>query len=155
VPITSPPLAQPRLVLSLLASLLLRLLAVACLLPLSACTYSVIPLVPSKTALPTALLFEPTSALVRERDRLVLHLHLRSVPDEGYLAVYLYQNDLRVAEDSRYLTPTANGYSDGYSDNNGSLLMLNLAKAQLGRYRAVVFWQNRIVRQFEIEVKAE
>jgi hypothetical protein len=103
--------------------------------------------VPSKTALPVGIVLASDSALGREQAKLVLRLRLQQLPNEGYLAVYLYRNDERVAEDSRYLTP--NALTDQPEQR------FSLSEAQVGRYRAIVFWQNRIVRQFELEVKAE
>jgi hypothetical protein len=116
---------------------------------LVACSYSVVPLVPQPLTRQQlavgGLVLGAESGLERQQQHLNLRLAIRGLPQAGYLSVYLYRNDTQVAENSRYL--------QSEPQSQPQELILTLSEAQLGRYRAVVFWENRVIRQFELEIK--
>lgn len=104
---------------------------------LSACSYTFIPLTPRPLALPPAILISASSVLTRAQDRIVLRVTLDQVPSEGYLSASLYRDDERVSEDSKLV------------DADAASLEFDLSEARVGQYRAYLFWQGAIVRQFE------
>ena len=104
---------------------------------LTGCSFSFIPLTPRPLELPPAIIVNAASALTRSQDRIVLNVVLDKVPNEGYLSASLYFDDDRLSEDSRLIDP------------NARALTFDLAEAKLGAYRAYLFWQGAIVRQFE------
>jgi hypothetical protein len=112
-------------------------IAVTLMALLSGCTYTFIPLTPRPLELPPAIIVSATSELTRSQDRIVMRVRLDKVPSEGYLSASLYFNDERVSEDSKLI------------DREARELTFDLAPAQLGNYRAYLFWQGAIVRQFE------
>jgi hypothetical protein len=121
----------------------MRLIAfgVACALLLGACSYTFIPLTPRPLALPPAILVGAQSALTRSQDRIVLRVTLQQVPSEGYLSASLYRDDERISEDSKLVSPGT------------ASVDFDLSEARLGAYRAYLFWQGAIVRQFEFNLE--
>lgn len=104
---------------------------------LSGCTYTFIPLTPRPLELPPAIIINAASTLTRSQDRIVLRVQLDKVPFEAYLSASLYFNDERISEDSKLV------------DSGTKSLEFDLAPAILGTYRAYLFWDGAIVRQFE------
>ena len=107
----------------------------------SACSYTFIPLTPRPLALPPAILINAVSTLTRSQDRIVLRVTLDQVPSEGYLSASLYRDDERVSEDSKLVDAAATS------------LEFDLSEARVGQYRAYLFWQGAIVRQFEFALE--
>ena len=108
---------------------------------LNACSYTFIPLTPRPLDLPPAILINAGSTLTRSQDRIVLRVTLDQVPSEGYLSANLYRDDERVSEDSKLIDAAA------------SSLEFDLSEARVGQYRAYLFWQGAIVRQFEFALE--
>lgn len=108
---------------------------------LGACSYTFIPLTPRPLELPPAILISASSVLTRSQDRIVLRVNLDTVPSEGYLSASLYRDDERVSEDSKLIDATAVS------------LEFDLTEARVGQYRAYLFWQGAIVRQFEFTLE--
>ncbi len=108
---------------------------------LSACSYTFIPLTPRPLELPPAILINAGSTLMRSQDRIVLRVTLDQVPSEGYLSASLYRDDERVSEDSKLI------------DDAAKNLEFDLSEARVGQYRAYLFWQGAIVRQFEFTLE--
>ena len=108
---------------------------------LNACSYTFIPLTPRPLDLPPAILISAGSTLTRSQDRIVLRVTLDQVPSEGYLSASLYRDDERVSEDSKLIDAAA------------SSLEFDLSEARVGQYRAYLFWQGAIVRQFEFALE--
>ena len=108
---------------------------------LNSCSYTFIPLTPRPLALPPAILINAGSTLTRSQDRIVLRVTLDQVPSEGYLSASLYRDDERVSEDSKLVDATATS------------LEFDLSEARVGQYRAYLFWQGAIVRQFEFALE--
>jgi hypothetical protein len=100
------------------------------------CSYTFIPLTPKPLDLPPAIIVNRASVLTRSQDRIVLRVKLDQVPKEGYLSASLYFNDDRVSEDSKLI--------DAPSE-----VEFDLSDAKLGAYRAYLFWEGAVVRQFE------
>jgi hypothetical protein len=116
---------------------LLALIAVL----LSGCAFTFIPLNPNPIRLEPKLTIGSESSLERQTAEIVLKLALHRVPQQGYISVFLYRDDDKVAEDSQLArTDTTD-------------LEFRFSEATVGRYRAVVFWKESIVRQFDLEVK--
>jgi hypothetical protein len=115
--------------------------AILLLTLLSGCSYTFIPLTPRPLDLPPAIIINATSSLSRASDRIVLRVKLDKVPNEGYLSASLYFNDDRVSEDSKLI-------GVGVPD-----VTFDLAPATVGVYRAYLFWQGAIVRQFEFTLQ--
>lgn len=108
---------------------------------LSGCAFTFIPLNPNPIRLEPKLVIGTASSLERQTAEIVLRLELRRVPQEGYLSVFLYRNDDKIAEDSKLARPDTRG------------LEFRFNESVVGRYRAVVFWQESVVRQFDLEIK--
>ena len=117
------------------------LLLMLSVLALGACSYTFIPLTPRPLELPPAILISASSVLTRSQDRIVLRVKLDTVPSEGYLSASLYRDDERVSEDSKLIDATA------------ANLEFDLTEARVGQYRAYLFWQGAIVRQFEFTLE--
>jgi len=117
------------------------LLLMLSVLALGACSYTFIPLTPRPLELPPAILISASSVLTRSQDRIVLRVKLDTVPSEGYLSASLYRDDERVSEDSKLIDATAVN------------LEFDLTEARVGQYRAYLFWQGAIVRQFEFTLE--
>jgi hypothetical protein len=117
------------------------LLLILSLAALSACSYTFIPLTPRPLELPPAILINAGSVLTRSQDRIVLRVTLDQVPSEGYLSASLYRDDERISEDSKLIDATA------------ANLEFDLSEARIGQYRAYLFWQGAIVRQFEFALE--
>ncbi|MFN3266571.1 MAG: hypothetical protein ACK41E_07000, partial [Deinococcales bacterium] len=96
-------------------------------------------------AIPPAIIIAKDSNLGRSQDTIVLRVRLLKVPSEGYLSASLYlkanRSEKRVGEDSQLVTP------------NSSSLEFVFPEAKTGEYRAYLFWQGNIVRQFEFELE--
>ena len=123
-----------------LAALLLGMLA------LSGCAFTFIPLVPKPLSLEPRFTVGAESKLERRGSDLYLTLQLVRVPAEGYVSVYLYRRnekggEEKIAEDSKLATPDTKA------------LEFRLYEALVGRYRAVVFWQDSVARQFDFELQ--
>ena len=108
---------------------------------LSACSYTFIPLTPRPLELPPAILINAASVLTRSQDRIVLRVMLDQVPSEGYLSASLYRDEERISEDSKLI------------DDAATSLEFDLSEARVGQYRAYLFWQGAIVRQFEFTLE--
>jgi hypothetical protein len=113
---------------------------------LSGCVFTFIPLVPEKIQLEPRLTFKAGSELKRVGEHIVLHLELAKVPSEGFVGAYLYRalpdgGEEKVAEDSKLANATTTS------------LEFRLSEAVVGQYRALVFWQGAVERQFEFELK--
>lgn len=108
---------------------------------LSGCAFTFIPLDPNPIRLDPKFVIGSASSLERQTTEIVLRLELRRVPQQGYVSVYLFHNDDQVAEDSKLARPETQD------------LEFRFPESTIGRYRAVVFWQESVVRQFDLEVK--
>jgi hypothetical protein len=126
--------ARGGLVLAARGGLILAALA------LGGCAYTFIPLAPDPIRLePRLEVVEAT--LGREGPEIVLHARLRRIPREAYLSAYLYRGDDKVGEDSRLLAP-----GEATAD-------FRFSPADVGDYRAVLFWDGRTVRQLEYSLR--
>ena len=120
--------------------------AVLMMLSLSGCVFTFIPLVPEKINLEPRLTFRPGSQLAQIGEHIVLHLELAKVPNEGFVGAYLYRalpdgGEEKIAEDSKLANPQTTS------------LEFRLSDAVVGQYRALVFWQGSVERQFEFDLK--
>jgi hypothetical protein len=116
---------------------------VLCLLP--ACSFTFLPFAPRPLAIPPAIIVGNDSSLGRSRDTVVLRVRLVKVPSEGYLSASLYlktnRTERRIGEDSKLIAP------------DSSRLEFVFPEAKTGEYRAYLFWQGNIVRQFEFRLE--
>jgi hypothetical protein len=120
--------------------------ALIMLLSLSGCVFTFIPLVPEKINLEPRLTFKIGSQLAQVGEHIVLHLELAKVPSEGFVGAYLYRalpdgGEEKIGEDSKLANPQTTS------------LEFRLGDAVIGQYRALVFWQGAVERQFEFELK--
>jgi hypothetical protein len=121
---------------------ILRLAAAGLLLSaLASCTYTFIPLLPQKIQVEERLVVGPGTRFERRDADLVLTVALETVPSEGYLSAFLYRGDDKIGEDSRLITPASTS------------AQFVFAGAQVGEYRAVLFWGGETLRQVELEVR--
>jgi hypothetical protein len=111
------------------------------LIALSSCTFTFLPLTPKPLEIPPAVLIGDESVLTRSQAEIVLRIKLEKVPSEGYLSAALYLEAKKVAEDSKLIAPNAQN------------LEFKLGEAKLGKYRAYLFWQGNVVRQFEFNLE--
>ena len=123
----------------------LAVLLLACA-SLSGCAFSFVPLVPKPLAFEPRFAVGAESRLERRGPDLYLTLALTSVPAEGYVSVFLYRRnekggEEKIAEDSKLANPGTRS------------LEFRLFDAVVGRYRAVVFWQDSVARQFDFELQ--
>jgi hypothetical protein len=116
---------------------------VLCLL--SACSFTFLPFAPQPLAIPPAIIVGNDSSLGRSQHAVVLRVRLVKVPSEGYLSASLYlkanRTERRIGEDSKLIT------------SNSSNLEFVFPDAKTGDYRAYLFWQGNIVRQFEFKLE--
>jgi hypothetical protein len=122
------------------------LVVLVMMLSLSGCVFTFIPLVPEKIQLEPRLTFKTGSQLAQVGEHIVLHLELAKVPSEGFVGVYLYRalpdgGEEKIGEDSKLANPQTTN------------LEFRLGDAVIGQYRALVFWQGAVERQFEFELK--
>jgi hypothetical protein len=120
--------------------------ALLVMLSLSGCVFTFIPLVPEKIHLEPRLTFKTGSQLAQVGEHIVLHLELAKVPSEGFVGAYLYRalpdgGEEKIGEDSKLANPQTTS------------LEFRLGDAVVGQYRALVFWQGAVERQFEFELK--
>ena len=120
--------------------------ALLVMLSLSGCVFTFIPLVPDPIRLEPRLTFKTGSELTRIGEQIVLHLELAKVPSEGFVGAYLYRalpdgGEEKIAEDSKLANPQTTS------------LEFRLSEAVVGQYRALVFWQGAVERQFEFDLK--
>ena len=116
------------------------------MLSFSGCVFTFIPLVPEKIQLEPRLSFKAGSELRHVGEHIVLHLELAKVPSEGFVGAYLYRalpdgGEEKIGEDSKLANPQTTS------------LEFRLGDAVVGQYRALVFWQGAVERQFEFELK--
>jgi hypothetical protein len=122
------------------------LVVVVTMLSISGCVFTFIPLVPEKIQLEPRLTFKAGSELRQVGEDIVLHLELAKVPSEGFVGAYLYRalpdgGEEKIGEDSKLANPQTTS------------LEFRLSDAVVGQYRALVFWQGAVERQFEFELK--
>jgi hypothetical protein len=122
------------------------LAALILMLSLSGCVFTFIPLVPEKIQFEPRLTFKTGSQLAQVGEHIVLHLELAKVPNEGFVGAYLYRalpdgGEEKIGEDSKLANPQTTS------------LEFRLGEAVVGQYRALVFWQGAVERQFEFELK--
>jgi hypothetical protein len=120
--------------------------ALLMMLSLSGCVFTFIPLVPDLIRLEPRLTFKTGSELTRVGEHIVLHLELAKVPSEGFIGAYLYRalpdgGEEKIGEDSKLANPQTTS------------LEFRLSDAVVGQYRALVFWQGSVERQFEFDLK--
>jgi hypothetical protein len=113
---------------------------------LTGCVFTFIPLVPEKIHLESRLTFKNGSQLTQVGEYIVLRLELANVPSEGFVGAYLYRalpdgGEEKIGEDSKLANPQTTS------------LEFRLSDAVVGQYRALVFWQGAVERQFEFELK--
>ncbi len=117
------------------------LLSLTIMLLLSSCSFTFIPFAPRPLEIPPAIIIANTSVLTRRQNTIVLRFNLGKVPNEGYLSASLYlktdRTERRIAEDSQLITVNSKNLEFSFPD------------AKIGTYRAYLFWQGSIVRQFE------
>lgn len=111
----------------------------------TACSFTFIPFAPRPLEIPPAILIGNDSRLTRSQDSIVLRVNLSKVPSEGYLSASLYlktnRTEQRISEDSKLISP------------NSRQLEFVFPNAKIGLYRAYLFWQGSIVRQFEFSLE--
>jgi hypothetical protein len=116
---------------------------VLCLLP--ACSFTFLPFAPRPLGIPPAIIVGNDSSLGRSQNTVVLRVRLVKVPGEGYVSASLYlkanRTERRIGEDSKLITP------------DSSNLEFVFPEAKTGEYRAYLFWQGNIVRQFEFRLE--
>ncbi len=121
----------------------LRLCLIA--LCLASCSFTFIPFAPQSLEIPPAIIIANDSVLSRSQNTIVLWVKLTKVPNEGYLSASLYlktdRSEKRIAEDSKLITTASRE------------LVFTFPEAKIGQYRAYLFWQGSIVRQFEFVLK--
>lgn len=115
---------------------------------LGGCTPLYLPPVPAPSVRPSPrLAFEADSGLALADGRPELTLSLRSVPEDGWLALQWFGPDNReAASDSLWLEPGMEGLA----------LRLPLpvgAEVRPGRWRVVLSFGREVVRQFSLEVE--
>jgi hypothetical protein len=112
---------------------------------LTSCSFTFLPFAPRPLAIPPAIIVGNNSSLARAQDTMVLRVRLVKVPSEGYLSASLYlkanRSERRIGEDSKLITP------------DSSNLEFVFPEAKTGEYRAYLFWQGNIVRQFEFKLQ--
>ena len=108
---------------------------------LTSCTYTFLPLVPEKVKAEPRLVTTGETRLERQDDGLVLVVRLSRVPSEGYLSAFLYRDDVKLGEDSRLIGPGSTEAS------------FRFPGAQVGEYRAMLFWGGETLRQLELAVR--
>ncbi len=108
---------------------------------LCSCSFTFIPFAPRPLEIPPAIIIGSESALSRSQDSVILKVKLLQVPNEGYLSASLYlkseRTERRISEDSQLITAKSKSLEFRFPD------------AKIGSYRAYLFWQGSIVRQFE------
>jgi hypothetical protein len=108
---------------------------------LVSCSFTFIPFAPRPLEIPPAIIIANSSVLTRSQNTIVLRVKLSKVPNEGYLSASLYlktdRTERRIAEDSKLITINSKDLEFSFPD------------AKIGTYRAYLFWQGSIVRQFE------
>jgi hypothetical protein len=114
-------------------------------LVLTSCSFTFIPFAPRPLDIPPAIIIGNDSQLGRSQDVVVLRVRLVKVPSEGYLSASLYlktnRTEKRIAEDSKLITQSTGNLEFAFPE------------AKLGEYRAYLFWQGNIVRQFEYKLE--
>lgn len=112
---------------------------------LVSCSFTFVPFAPRPLAIPPAIIIASDSSLGRSQDSMVLRVRLVKVPSEGYLSASLYlkanRTERRIGEDSKLITA------------DSSSLEFVFPEAKTGEYRAYLFWQGNIVRQFEFKLE--
>jgi hypothetical protein len=112
---------------------------------LFSCSFTFIPFAPQALEIPPAIIIGNDSVLGRSQDSIVLRVKLTKVPSEGYLSASLYlkteRTERRIAEDSKLITAGSRN------------LEFVFPEAKIGSYRAYLFWQGSIVRQFEFDLR--
>lgn len=123
--------------------------ALLLVLSLSACTFTYIPPIPDRAPLEREARFglRAPSGLEHINDELRLSVAVDEIPEAGWLAVQWFGPQNReVASDSLWLEPTDAGLArDLYLPEDVPL--------EPGRWRAVVSFGGRIVRQFAVTVE--
>lgn len=116
------------------------------LLALSACTYSYIPPVP-EARMPTPRIDVRGSAgLTRDGEGLRLQVSLNNIPEADWLAVQWFDpQNRKVASDSTWIAPADEG-------ETRMLYLPGSVTLSAGTWRAVLFYQGAVVRQFSIEL---
>ncbi len=112
---------------------------------LSSCSFTFLPFTPRPLDIPPAIIIANDSVLTRSQNSIVLRVNLIKVPNEGYLSASLYlktdRTERRIAEDSKLISTDSRNLEFSFPD------------AKLGSYRAYLFWQGSIVRQFEFTLE--
>ena len=112
---------------------------------LFSCSFTFIPFAPQSLEIPPAIIIGNDSVLARSQNSIVLRVKLTKVPNEGYLSASLYlkteRTEKRIAEDSKLITSGSRN------------LEFIFPEAKIGQYRAYLFWQGSIVRQFEFDLR--
>ena len=112
------------------------------LVSLSACTFTYIPLVPATPEFERDLDLRGSEGLSLEPEGLRLHVQLRHVPEEGWLAVQWFSpRNVEVASASLWLEPEG-------IDQSYILYLPDDVPFSSGRWRVIASYQGRIVRQF-------
>ncbi len=117
------------------------------LLLLTSCSYTYIPLIPSKQTKESRLELHTSKGLSTENERLQLSLFLYEVPQEAWLAVQWFEPlGNEVASASKWVTP----------ESVGEELIFVLPEdieMKYGTWRTIASFQGELIRQFSLEVK--
>lgn len=123
-----------------------RVLLSGLLLLLSSCAFTYLPLIPEARTLPPSLDLRGSAGLIQDGANLSLHLTLREVPAADWLAVQWYAPDNRVvASESIWIDPSSAG-------TTRVLFLPAEVPRRPGLWRAVVWYQGQVVRQFSLAV---
>lgn len=122
-----------------------RVLLSGLLLLLPSCAFTYLPLIPEARTLPPSLDLRGSAGLT-DGDSLALQLTFREVPTADWLAVQWYAPDNRVvASESIWIDPSSAG-------TTRVLFLPAEVPRQPGLWRAVVWYQGQVVRQFSLAV---
>lgn len=116
------------------------------LFAISACTLLYIPPVLETQAMPESIDINGSKGLFLDQDELVLSLKLKHIPQEGWLMVQWFSaSNEEVASDAQWVDVAQEGLQLNY---------LLPAQVELGEgsWRAVVSFQNKLVRQFSLDI---
>ncbi len=116
------------------------------LLILPSCAFTYLPLIPEARTLPPTLDLRGSAGLIRDGNNLALHLTLREVPAADWLAVQWYAPDnLIVASESIWIDPSSAGATRAF-------FLPAEVPQRPGLWRAVVWYQGQVARQFSLAI---
>ncbi len=113
---------------------------------LTSCTLLYIPPVLETQELPEKLNIDGSRGLFLDQDKLVLSLKLNQIPQEGWLMVQWFSDTLvEAASDAQWIDASQEGLQLNY-------LLPAQVELSEGTWRTVVSFQNKLIRQFSLDV---